>query len=146
MIRRAEDRDIVPITELLREYSQTMDMEYAKVGFSPSKVANSVSSSIRQGFAWVNDEDGVNGVLTAQEQYNVFSDNVTEVQLLAIYVLPECRNGMVGGRLLKAFDKECEDRGVRMTWIGTQYNSELNKGSLERLGYKLQELQYLKER
>ena len=61
MIRRAEDRDIVPITEILREYSKTMDMEYAKVGFSPSKVANSVSFSISQRLAWVHDEDGVKG-------------------------------------------------------------------------------------
>ena len=147
MIRLAREDDILDIAVLLREYSYTIDIEHAKEGFSLRRTSMLVSLAIRQGLVWVYKDCGnIEGCLVAQEQFNIFSDTIKEIHLLAIYVSEEYRDKTVGGRLLIKFDKECDKRKIPMTWIGKQVKSELKDKSLAKLGYRLAEQNYIKEK
>ena len=146
MVRSAEIKDIPAIIGLFREQVPETHLAFAEKGFSARKSANLVRSSITQGFAWVYDNEGVTGVLVAQKNLNMFSDTVIEANLLAIFVKPEQRNGISAGRLLKTFISKCDEDKVQMVWIGTNVNSPLGDKVMNRLGFRLQEQFYLKER
>lgn len=146
-VRRASIEDIPSIVKMLEAYSQTINIKCAATSFSVQKVSKLVHLSILQGYAWVTDNNGkTGGFLIAREQINVFTASLIETQLVGLYVYPEFRNGTSGGRLLKAYDKECENRGVKLSWIGTQVTTELTHNSLKRLGYILSEQSFKKER
>jgi len=147
MIRRASIEDIPHIVKMLKEYSQSINIKCAADVFSTPKVSKLVSSSINEGYVWVFEKDGeIRGSLVAREQINMFTEGLLETHLIAIYVKPEYRNGTIGGRLLKTYDKQCEKNGIRVSWIGAQVTTELNNKSLERLGYNLSEQSFIKER
>ena len=146
-LRRASIEDIPSIVKMLEAYSQTINITCAANVFSVQKVSKLVHLAIIQGYAWVTEKDGKTvGSLIAREQVNVFTDSLIETQLVGLYVYPEFRNGMSGGRLLKAYDKECENRGIKVSWISAQATASLNHKSLNRLGYKLSEQSFIKER
>ena len=146
MVRRAEIKDIPAIIQLFREQAPETHLKHAESGFSPRKTSNLILSSIKQQFAWVYDKDGLKGVLIGENRFNMFSDSIKEAHLLAIYVKPEFRKGMAGGRLILEFIKECDDRETPMIWIGSNVESDLNEQMMNKLGFKLQEQFYLKER
>ena len=147
MIRRGMAEDIPHIVRMLKDYSQHINIKCAADVFSVPKVSKLVSLSINQGYVWVFEKDGeIIGSLVAREQVNLFTDGLLETQVIALYVKPEYRNGTIGGRLLIAYDKGCEDKGIRVSWMGAQVTTELNNKSLERLGYKLSEQSFIKER
>ena len=146
MIRKATQDDVVGIVGLLRDYSKVMDLRDAQSAFSAPKTAGIVSTCVSQQMVWVYDKDGLQGVLVALEQYNTFSTTIKEAQLVALYVKPEFRKGLAGGRLIKTYDDECDNRGLSVSWLGFQHTATLNDKSLKRLGYRLSELQYIKER
>ena len=147
MIRRAIAEDIPSIVNMLRDYSQHINIKCAAEVFSVPKVSKLVSLCIRQGYVWVFEKDSeIIGSLVAREQVNLFTEGLLETQVIALYVKPEHRNGTTGGRLLIAYDKECEKNGIRVSWMGAQVTTELNNKSLERLGYTLSEQSFIKER
>lgn len=147
MIRRGIAEDIPHIVKMLKDYSQHINIKCAADVFSVPKVSKLVSLSINQGYVWVFEKDGeIIGSLVAREQVNLFTDGLLETQVIALYVKPEYRNGTIGGRLLIAYDKGCEEKGIRVSWMGAQVTTELNNKSLERLGYKLSEQSFIKER
>ena len=145
MVRLATTEEPLKIAKLIQEYVQTMDIRAAKGSFSLRKTTLLVSSCIAQGLAWVSVKDGeITGSLFAQEQYNMFSDKDKEIHMLGLYVKPEARKGAPGGRLIKAFDKEAQQRDIKITWMSLQHTSELK--SLQRLGYTVSEITYKKEK
>lgn len=147
MVRRAIAGDIPSIVNMLKDYSQHINIKCAADVFSVPKVSKLVSLCINQGYVWVFEKDGeIIGSLVAREQVNLFTDGLLETQLVALYVKPEYRNGTIGGRLLLSYDKQCEENGIRVSWIGAQVTTELNNKSLDRLGYKLSEQSFIKER
>ena len=147
MIRRGIAEDIPHIVRMLKDYSQHINIKCAADVFSVPKVSKLVSLSINQGYVWVFEKDGeIIGSLVAREQVNLFTDGLLETHVIALYVKPEYRNGTIGGRLLIAYDKGCEEKGIRVSWMGAQVTTELNNKSLERLGYKLSEQSFIKER
>tara|TARA_B110000285_G_C14576670_1_gene360278 strand:+ start:62 stop:508 length:447 start_codon:yes stop_codon:yes gene_type:complete len=148
MIRLATQEDCLEIARLIQEYVQTMDVHHAKTSFSLRATTNLVFHCIKQGLAWVSEKDGkIVGSLFAQEQVNPFTDSSKEIHLVGFFVKPEHRKGTMGGRLLIAYDKECKSReDVKISWVGLQHTAEINKNSLEKLGYTLSELTYKKEK
>lgn len=147
MTRLAQPNDCLAIAKLIQEYVQSMDIRAAKQSFSLRKTTLLVSSCVTQGLAWVSVKEGeIVGCLFAQEQVNIFSDTDKEIHMLGLYVKPEYRNGSVGGRLLITFDKECQSRDIKVTWVSAQHTSELKNKSLQKLGYTLSELTYKKEK
>lgn len=147
MVRRAIAGDIPSIVNMLKDYSQHINIKCAADVFSVPKVSKLVSLCINQGYVWVFEKDGeIIGSLVAREQVNLFTDGLLETQLVALYVKPEYRNGTIGGRLLLSYDKQCEENDIRVSWIGAQVTTELNNKSLDRLGYKLSEQSFIKER
>ena len=147
MIRRAIAEDTPYIVDMMRDYSQHINIKCAADVFSVPKVSKLVSLCIWKGYVWVAEKDGqIIGCLVAREQVNPFTESLLETQVVALYVKPEHRNGTTGGRLLIAYDKKCEENGIRVSWIGAQVTTELNNKSLERLGYILSEQSFIKER
>ena len=147
MIRRGIAEDIPSIVNMLKDYSQHINIKCAADVFSVPKVSKLVSLCIRQGYVWVFEKDGeIIGSLVAREQVNLFTEGLLETQVIALYVKPEYRNGTIGGRLLIAYDRECEKNGIRVSWMGAQVTTELNNKSLDRLGYTLSEQSFIKER
>lgn len=147
MIRPASIEDIPHIVKMLKEYAQTINIKCAVEVFSVPKVSKLVSICIKQGYVWVAEKDGeMVGSLIAREQINPFTEGLLETLLVGLYVCPEHRNGTVGGRLIKAYDKQCDKNGIKISWIGAQVTTELNHESLKRLGYNLSEQSFLKER
>ena len=147
MVRIASIEDVPHIVKMLKEYSQHINIKCASNVFSTPKVSRLVSSCIDQGFAWVSEKDSkIVGSLVARVQINPFTDNLLETQLVGLYVLPEHRNSTIGGRLIKTYDKKCEEKDIKVSWIGAQISTELNQKSLKNLGYNLSEQSFIKER
>jgi len=145
MVRLAKQEESLVVAKLIQDYVQVMDIRAAKGSFSLRKTTLLVSSCITQGLAWVSVEKGeIVGCLFAQEQFNMFSDKDKEIHLIGLYVKPENRKGLSGGRLIKEFDKESQQRDIKITWVSLQHTSELK--SLEKLGYKVSEITYKKEK
>lgn len=145
MVRLAKQEESLLIAKLIQEYVQVMDIRAAKGSFSLRKTTLLASSCIDQGLAWVSVEDGeIIGCLFAQEQFNVFSDTDKEIHLIGLYVKPEHRKGLSGGRLIKEFDKESQKRDIKITWLSLQHTSDLK--SLQKLGYEVSEITYKKEK
>ena len=145
MVRLAETKDIPAIVGLLRQQIPESNLKRSMIGFSPSKSANLVKSSINQGFAWVYENEGISGLLLAESRLNMFSDIVSEAYMTAIFVKPEHRKGIAAGRLLKSFLSRCEETKTQLTWIGSTITSSLDEKTMNKLGFKLQEQLYLKE-
>ncbi len=147
MIRTASIEDIPAIVKMLKEYSKSINIKCAASKFSTQQTSKLAAFCIQQGYAWVYEKDGKTiGSLIAREQVNLFTDSLLETQLIGVYVYPEFRNGLAGGKLLKAYDQECERRNIKLSWVGAQVTTELSEKSLARLGYNLSEQQFKKER
>jgi len=146
VIRKAEIKDIPAVIEMLREQIPETHLKLSEKGFSSRKIANIIRYCIKQGYVWVYEKDLPIGVLLAEKRHNLFSDWVEEVHLLAIYVKHEYRKGIAAGRLLKEFIRQCDDEEIPMIWIGSHKDSDLNEKLMGKLGFKLQEKFYLKER
>ncbi len=143
MIRLAKNEESLVIAKLLRDYSYSIDIDCGKEAFSLRKTANFVSSCVSQKLCWVYEKEGeILGCACAIEQFNIYSDTQKELHLVTLYVDSQHR-GLAGGRLIKAFDKEANNRGVSVRWIKLQHTAEIK--SLEKIGYKISELTYKKE-
>lgn len=147
MIRKAIVTDIPHIISMIKDYSESIAIGYAKDSFSSPTTSKLVSYLITKGYVWVFEKEGeIRGTLVAQEQVNLFTTGLLETHVIVLYVKPKYRNGTAGGRLLKAYDKQCEENGIKVSWIGTQITTTLNNKSLKRLGYDLSEQTFKKER
>ncbi len=147
MVRLANLDESLSIAKLIKEYVQTLDIKAAKQSFSLRKTTSLVQSCITQGLCWVSlKEDQIVGSLFAQEQFNMFSDKDKEIHLIGLYVKPEYRNSTSGGRLLIEFDREAQQRDIKITWVSLQHTSTIKNQSLQKLGYEVSEITYKKEK
>jgi N-acetylglutamate synthase-like GNAT family acetyltransferase len=147
VIREAVIDDVASIVSSLRDYSEQINIRCAKGSFSNRKVANLVRECIIQNLAWVYELDGeLVGCLIAKEQLSIFSDITSETHLIGLYVKPSKREKLIGGKLMIVFEKECERRDIKVSWIGIQSSSNLGERSLSKIGYRLSERIFLKER
>ena len=108
-IRQATRQDIPALLELLASYASenpiaclrdknNHDVEYIK----------NLLFSIISGRGFILVDDKYNGFLIAFISSNVWAPKVKELKELAWWVKPECRNGILGGRLWKQFDNLAE--------------------------------------
>lgn len=110
MIRLATRYDIPRLLEIVEAYAYENPIKVLgeQHNHFPRYVEELLFSIIAgRGFIYI--DENMRGAIIAIKQSNIWSPKVKELNELLWWVEPEHRNGTVGGRLWKAFDKRAEE-------------------------------------
>ena len=110
MIREANKHDMPALLQMMREYSTQTPVPalQAAAAHDEAHVANLMMQMMAgRGFVLIDNES--RGFIAALITTNVWCPEVYELHELAWWVKPEHRNGTVGGRLWKEFDRLATD-------------------------------------
>jgi N-acetylglutamate synthase-like GNAT family acetyltransferase len=114
MIRKATRYDIPRLLEIVEAYSRENPIKILghPKNFDAKHLENLLFGIIMgRGFAYI--DNHMRGAIIGIKTQNVWSPKVRELNELLWWVEPEYRNGTVGGRLWKAFDKEANEMLAR---------------------------------
>ena len=110
MIRLATRYDIPRLLEIVEAYAYENPIKVLgeQHNHFPRYVEELLFSIISgRGFIYI--DENMRGAIIAIKQSNIWSPKVKELNELLWWVEPEHRNGTIGGRLWKAFDKRAEE-------------------------------------
>lgn len=110
MIRVATRHDIPRLLDIVEAYGYEYPMRVFsdKKNHNPEYVSELLFEIIvGRGFIFV--DDNFQGAIIAMQQRNVWCPQVIELHELLWWIKPEARNGMLGGRLWKAFDSKAQE-------------------------------------
>ena len=110
MIREANKHDMPQLLQMMRDYSTQTPVPafQAAAAHDEAHVANLMMQMMAgRGFVLIDNES--RGFIAALITTNVWCPEVYELHELAWWVKPEHRNGTVGGRLWKEFDRLATD-------------------------------------
>jgi N-acetylglutamate synthase-like GNAT family acetyltransferase len=110
MIREANKHDMPELLQMMRDYSTQTPVPalQAPAAHDEAHVANLMTQMMAgRGFVLIDNES--RGFIAALITTNVWCPEVYELHELAWWVKPEHRNGTVGGRLWKEFDRLATD-------------------------------------
>jgi hypothetical protein len=106
MIRLATRYDIPRLLEIVEAYAYENPIQtLGKTEHHNAKYVEQLLFSIILGKGFILIDNHMRGALIAIKQKNIWSPDVNEIHELLWWVEPEHRNGSVGGRLWKEFDK-----------------------------------------
>jgi hypothetical protein len=106
MIRLATRYDIPRLLEIVEAYAYENPIKtLGKTQHHNPKHVEQLLFSIILGKGFILIDNHMRGALIAIKQNNIWSPDVKELHELLWWVEPEHRNGSVGGRLWKEFDK-----------------------------------------
>ena len=109
MIRMASRHDLPACVEMLRQYSAEAGVPALRdpAAHDAKHAANLLFTLISgRGFVLVDDE--LRGMLAAVVAPSIWAPSVLELRELALWVAPEHRRGMVGGRLFREFRRQAD--------------------------------------
>lgn len=110
MIRLATRYDIPRLLEIVEAYAYENPIKVlSKQHNHFPKYVEELLFSIIAGRGFIYIDEHMRGAIIAIKQSNIWSPKVKELNELLWWVEPEHRNGTVGGRLWKAFDKRAEE-------------------------------------
>ena len=110
MIREANKHDMPQLLQMMRDYSTQTPVPalQAAAAHDEAHVANLMMQMMAgRGFVLIDNES--RGFIAALITTNVWCPEVYELHELAWWVKPEHRNGTVGGRLWKEFNRLATD-------------------------------------
>lgn len=110
MIREANKYDMPQLLQMMRDYSTQTPVSalQAAAAHDEAHVANLMTQMMAgRGFVLIDNES--RGFIAALITTNVWCPEVYELHELAWWVKPEHRNGTVGGRLWKEFNRLATD-------------------------------------
>ena len=110
MIREANKHDMPALLQMMRDYSTQTPVPALQeaAAHDEAHVANLMTQMMAgRGFVLIDNES--RGFIAALITTNVWCPEVYELHELAWWVKPEHRNGTVGGRLWKEFDRLATD-------------------------------------
>ena len=110
MIREANKHDMPELLQMMRDYSTQTPVPalQSAAAHDEAHVANLMTQMMAgRGFVLIDNES--RGFIAALITTNVWCPDVYELHELAWWVKPEHRNGTVGGRLWKEFDRLATD-------------------------------------
>ena len=110
MIREANKHDMPQLLQMMRDYSTQTPVPalQAAAAHDEAHVANLMMQMMAgRGFVLIDNES--RGFIAALITKNIWCPEVYELHELAWWVKPEHRNGTVGGRLWKEFDRLATD-------------------------------------
>jgi hypothetical protein len=148
LIRFAKKYDIPRLLEIVESYAfeNPIDILTKTENHFPRYVEELLFSII-QGRGFILIDNNMTGALIAIRQNNIWSPKVKELHELLWWVEPQHRNGMVGGRLWKEFDKlatQMLDKGD----VNVVFTSVQGKGPIidyTKRGYKVISANFAKE-
>ena len=138
MIRPMTAQDIPALLVLGAEMHK--ESRYANLDFDPQKLWQLGETMLGNPDSWlalVVERDGdITGFCCGYVAPHFFGNDLTSGDL-AIYVVPDHRGGMMGARLVKAYDAWCSEKGVSEPLLGVSAGIKPDRiGQLyERLGY-----------
>lgn len=149
MIRLAEQQDIKIIVELLKEFLTATAYPQAERALKNTHNLIKIARlCIERGQVWLAfDQDRAVGLLAAVREPNLWVPEIEEMRELIWFVIPEYRNSLFGGRLLKAYQKSA-DAMIKSGEISVYFVGHMTSTAaidLERRGFRLTELTYIKE-
>ena len=110
MIREANKHDMPQLLQMMRDYSTQTPVPALQAAdvHDETHVANLMTQMMSgRGFVLIDNES--RGFIAALIINNIWCPEVFELHELAWWVKPEHRNGTVGGRLWKEFDRLATD-------------------------------------
>ena len=110
MIREANKHDMPQLLQMMRDYSTQTPVPALQeaTAHDEAHVANLMMQMMAgRGFVLIDNES--RGFIAALITKNIWCPEVYELHELAWWVKPEHRNGTVGGRLWKEFDRLATD-------------------------------------
>lgn len=143
MIRKAEKSDMKDIMGMSREMwaLSCVDCE-----FEEEHATEIILFSIGQNLAFVFDDNGVNGFISAVKCPSLGSSKYIIASEISWWIKLGYRGKMAGVRLIRALESECIKQGVsQLNMIHMEsYMPERVKGIYHALGYNLQETTHTK--
>ena len=110
MIRKATRYDIPRLLEMVEAYALEMPVKsLSEVKNHHPKDVEQLLFEIIMGRGFILIDQHMTGVLIALKNKNIWSKTVVELNELLWWVEPDHRNGTIGGRLWKEFDRMAEE-------------------------------------
>lgn len=110
MIRKATRYDIPRLLEIVEAYAfENPITVLGKQANHDPKYVESLLFGIIMGRGFIYIDNHMRGAIIGIKNQNVWCPKVRELNELLWWVEPEYRNGTIGGRLWKAFDKEATE-------------------------------------
>lgn len=149
MIRLADHKDTKIIVELLRKFLTETSYEQAEAAANDREHLCKLIWTVQQhGWIWLAFADErPAGLLMATKEPNLWYPKAHEMRELVWYVVPEHRNSSLGGKLFLAYCKKAEElrqAGSIQGYFTTRMPTTEHM-NLERRGFKLKEMTYLKD-
>jgi len=148
MIRLATRYDIPRLLEIVEAYAYENPIKtLGKTQHHNSKHVEQLLFNIILGKGFILIDNHMRGALIAIKQNNIWSPDVKELHELLWWVEPEHRNGSVGGRLWKEFDKigtEMLSRGD-VDYVITSVSAKGPLSDYTKRGYKAVGASFVKE-
>lgn len=146
IIRKGELKDVPGIVRLSEYFFEESISEYG-LKLDNQTIIETITNYITNLIVIVV-EDGVDvlGVVGGIVMPSIFDKSQRIGQETMWYVDKDCRKGMIGVRLIKAFEKECQAKGadlVIMVHMGN-LNADILDRYYKKRKYKLLEKQYIK--
>lgn len=146
MIRKAETKDVFAVSVLVKEFFEESLSEYGLL-LDNKTIIETLEHYAKNLIAFVADENGViAGVVGGLIVPSIFDKSQLIGQETIWYVDRNYRSGIIGLKLIKAFEDECKKQGANL--IAMVHMGNLNADVLGKLyrhrGYKLMERQYIK--
>ena len=149
MVRSTDYKDTRIISDLLVDFLQETAYDQAPDAAQNQEHIFKIIWTVHQyGKIWIAESEGVPaGLLMAVIEPNFWYPRIKEMRELVWYVRPEYRNGMIGGRLFKTYCDYAESLKQKGTIAGywTTRMRTTQDQSLDRRGFRLKELTYLKD-
>lgn len=150
MIKLATHDDTMKIVALLRRF--LLETSYSQAEAAANNLEHLCKltwTCLQYGYIWIAyvDEEPV-GLLISVKEPNMWYPQAKELKELVWYVLPEHRNSSIGGKLFLTFCRKGDDliKGGLIEGYFTTRMTTTADIDLERRGFKLKEMTYLKER
>lgn len=135
---------------LLQEFLQeTSYKQSAQASKNIEHLGKIVFTVMNNGYIWIAyDQDQPVGLLMAIKEPNMWFPQFRELRELVWFVKAQHRKGSVGGRLFKTFC-DCADQLMEQNQIDGYFTTRMTTTdsiNMERRGFHLKEMTYLKER
>ena len=147
MIRKAELKDVPAVVRLVKEFFEESLSEYGLL-LESKTIFETLENYAKNYIGIVAEENGeIVGVVGGLVSSSIFDKGQLVGQETIWYVDKRFRGGVIGLKLIKAFEEECKIRGAKliaMVNMGNLYTDVLDK-IYKRRGYKLMERQYIRE-
>ena len=110
MIREAARHEIRAIVEMMRKYANEAPVKILQeLDTQDVSHVSNIIFTIMAGRGFVLVDDNLQGFIAAIVVPNVWSPKILELRELAWWVIPECRNTSLGGKLWLAFNKKAQE-------------------------------------